>query len=129
MALYQAAERGDVPALECLLASGFDPNRGDDESGKTALHAAAGAGRPEAVRVLLAHGASVSQRDREFHAQPLVWAAESSRVHQDGRDYRTVAQLLLEAGSPLEWDPGEEPADELMDILAEWRRGLPAGSR
>ncbi len=129
IALYQAAERGDVPALECLMASGFDPNRGDDEIGKTALHAAAMAGRPEAVRALLAHGASVTVRDREFHAQPLVWAAEASRVHEDGREFAAVAQLLLEAGSPLDWEPGEEPADELVDILEEWRRGLPAPSR
>lgn len=128
VALYQAAARGDVPALECLLGCGFDPDQGDDEIGKTALHAAAGAGQPEAVRVLLAHGASVSVRDREFHAQPLVWAAEASRGHrEDGRDYTTVARLLLEAGSPLEWQAGEEPADELLEILAEWRRALAAG--
>ncbi len=126
VALYQAAERDDVPALECLLACGFDPNHGDDEIGKTPLHAAAMAGRPDAVGVLLAHGASVTVRDREFHAQPLVWAAEASRAHTDGRDYAAVARLLLEAGSPLEWEPGEEPADELLDILEEWRRALPA---
>ncbi len=125
-ALYQAAERGDVPALECLLACGFDPDRGDEEIGKTALHAAAMAGRADAVRVLLAHGASVTVRDREFHAQPLVWAAEASRMHEDRRAYAAVARLLLEAGSPLEWEPGEEPADELVDILEEWRRVLPA---
>jgi ankyrin repeat protein len=123
-ALYRAAERDDRRALEAMLACGFDPNRADDEIGKTALHVAAMEGWPDAVRVLLAHGASVTARDREFHAQPLVWAADGFRTrgHRDGRDHDAVARLLLEAGSPVEWQPGEEPADEVLDIIARWRR-------
>ncbi|HEX7052248.1 MAG TPA: ankyrin repeat domain-containing protein [Longimicrobiales bacterium] len=122
-ALHRAAEAGDAPALELLLACGFDPNRGDEEIGKTALHSAAMAGRPDAVRVLLAHGASPSARDREFHGQPLVWAAEGARMHGDrAGDYAEVARLLLDAGSPAEWEPGEEPAASILEILAEWRR-------
>jgi hypothetical protein len=66
VALYQAAERGNTRALATILASGFDPNRGDDGIGKTALHCAAREGWPDAVRILLAHGASVAARDREF---------------------------------------------------------------
>jgi ankyrin repeat protein len=123
IALYQAAERGDTEALEALLACGLDVNRGDDEIGKTALHSAAHGGRPDVVRVLLEHGASVAVRDREFHAQPLVWAAEASRApHKDGRDYVAVGQLLLDAGSPVDWETGDEPAEQILDILAEWRR-------
>ncbi len=64
IALHQAAERNDVPALEAMLACGFDPNRPDAGIGKTALHSAAMEGWPDAVRVLLAHGASVLVRDR-----------------------------------------------------------------
>ncbi|HET6568083.1 MAG TPA: ankyrin repeat domain-containing protein [Rhodothermales bacterium] len=123
VALHRAAEAGDTPALDLLLACGFDPNRADEEIGKTALHSAAMAGRPDAVRVLLAHGASPAARDREFHGQPLVWAAEGSRMHEDrGGSYAEVARLLLDAGSPLEWEPGEEPDAGILDILAEWRR-------
>lgn len=131
IALIQAAERGDVAVIECLLACGFDPDNGDDEIGKTALHAAAGAGQADAVRTLLAQGASVSVRDREFHAQPLVWAAESSRMHpENGHRYAAVARLLLEAGSPLDWErPTDEPAEELLDLLGEWRRTLTAEPR
>jgi ankyrin repeat protein len=122
-ALYQAAERGDSEALETMVACGFDPNRGDDEIGKTALHAAAMAGWPDAVRTLLAHGASVAVRDREFHAQPLVWAAEASRSQgRDGRNHDEVGRLLLDAGSPVDWESGEEPAQEILEILSEWRR-------
>ena len=121
-ALYRAAERGDTRALETMLACGFDANHPDDEIGKTPLHAAAHEGRPESVRLLLAHGASVSVRDREFHGQPLVWAADGLRSHApDHRDYALVARLLLEAGSPVEWETGEEPAEEIVEIIDGWR--------
>src|SRR6266516_5696339 len=58
IAFHQAAERNDVRALEAMLAAGFDPNRADSGIGKTVLHTAAMEGWPDAVRVLLAHGAS-----------------------------------------------------------------------
>lgn len=124
-ALYQAAERGDTQVLTAMLECGFDPNRGDEEIGKTALHAAAMAGRVEAVRILLAHGASVHVRDREFQGQPLVWAAEGARMHGERSDYGEVARLLLEAGSSVEWEAGEEPAEGLLEILSEWGRAHP----
>jgi ankyrin repeat protein len=120
---HQAAERGDVPALDAMLACGFDPNRPDQGIGKTALHSAAMAGWPEAVRVLLAHGASVTVRDREFNGPPLIWAAEGSRTeHRQGRDFAAVGKLLLEAGSPVEWEYSAEPAEGLREIVAAWRR-------
>jgi len=123
VALYQAAERGDVRALEALLICGFDVDRGDDEIGKTALHAAAMEGWPDAVRTLLAHGASVSVRDREFHGQPLVWAAEGSRTpKRAGRDHVAVGRLLLEAGSPVSWEAGAEPSEGLLEVLSAWQR-------
>jgi ankyrin repeat protein len=121
-ALHRAAERNDIRALELMLACGFDPNRPDDSIGKTALHSAAMAGWPEAVRVLLAHGASVHARDREFHGPPLVWAAEGSRSSPPGRDHAQVGRLLLQAGSPVEWEPGAEPSEAVREILAEWAR-------
>jgi ankyrin repeat protein len=120
-ALYRAAERNDVAALETLLACGFDPNRGDESIGKAALHVAAMEGWPEAVRTLLLHGASVSARDREFAAQPLIWAAEGSRTWREGRDHRTVGRLLLDAGSPTEWEAGAEPSEAILEIVNEWR--------
>jgi ankyrin repeat protein len=122
--LHRAAEQGDVAVLALLLDCGFDPNRGDAEIGKTALHSAAMAGRPDAVQLLLARGASPDVRDREFDGQPLVWAAEGSRSHGDrARDYAEVGRLLLRAGSTTEWQqPTDEPAEGIAEILAEWRR-------
>ena len=136
--LIQAAERGDAPALRALAMCGFDLDRGDEEIGKTPLHAAAMEGWVDAVRVLLESGASVSVRDREFHGQPLVWAAEGLRMHgangRDGRgddpmrDHAAVGRLLLAAGSPQDWEAGQEPAEGLADILADWRRTFAAAA-
>ncbi len=123
IAFHQAAERGDVRALETMLACGFDPNRPDQGIGKTVLHSAAMEGWPGAVQVLLAHGASVLVRDREFKGQPLIWAAEGSRQGREGRDFAAVGKLLLDAGSPVEWETTEEPAEGILEIVAAWRRG------
>jgi ankyrin repeat protein len=122
IALHQAAERNDVRALEAMLACGFDPNRPDQSIGKTALHSAAMEGWPEAVRMLLAHGASVHARDREFKGQPLIWAAEGSRQGREGRDFVAVGKLLLAAGSPVDWQTTEEPAEGLLEIVEGWRK-------
>jgi ankyrin repeat protein len=120
-AFYRAAERNDTAALEAMLACGFDPNRGDESIGKTALHAAAMEGWPDAVRLLLAHGASVTVRDREFKAQPLIWAAEGSRTNRPNRDHAAVGRLLLDAGSPVDWQQGDEPSEGLVEIVDAWR--------
>jgi ankyrin repeat protein len=130
IALHLAAEQGDVAALALLLDCGFDPNRGDAEIGKTALHSAAMAGRPESVRLLLARGASPDTRDREFHGQPLVWAAEGSRSRGERpQDYAEVGRLLLDAGSPVEWQPGAEPSERILEVLEEWQRPRAEASR
>lgn len=123
---YRAAERNDGAALELMLEAGFDPNRGDEAMGRTALHAAAMEGWPEPVRILLAHGASVSVRDREYKAQPLFWAAEGSRRPAPGRDHAAVGRLLLAASSPLDWQPSDEPSAALREIVEGWRPPLPA---
>jgi len=120
-ALYRAAERNDTAALEAMLAAGFEMDRPDESIGKTALHVAAMEGWTEAVRVLLAHGASVSVRDREFKAQPLIWAAEGARTSRTDRDHATVGRLLLDAGSPIDWEPGAEPSEPILDIVNAWR--------
>jgi ankyrin repeat protein len=123
-AFYRAAERNDLAALEAMIACGFDPNRGDESIGKTAVHVAAMEGWPEAVGVLLAHGGSVAARDREFNATPLIWAAEGSRGARADRNHAAVGRLLLDAGSPVEWQqPGAEPAAAIVEIVNAWRGG------
>jgi hypothetical protein len=105
------AERGDAKVLETMLTCGFNPDQQDND-GVTSLHRAAMAGHAEAVRVLLAHGASVNALDGMFSATPLVWATEGwSHGPHDGTDYIGVARLLIAAGSSLEWTPPEKAPD------------------
>ncbi len=120
-AFYRAAERNETNVLEAMLACGFDPDQPDGSIGKTALHAAAMAGWPDAVRVLLSHGASVTVRDREFKAQPLIWAAEGSRAPRGDRDHAAVGRLLLDAGSPVDWQQSDEPSAGIVEIVNAWR--------
>lgn len=109
--LQVPAQRGDAVALDAMLACGFDANQKDNE-GVTALHQAAMAGRAEAVRVLIAHGASVNALDGMFAGSPLLWAAEGwSHGSGSGVDYLEVARLLIAAGSPLEWAPPDKAPD------------------
>ena len=106
------AERGDAAVIETMLACGFDPNL-KDHDGVTALHRAAMAGHAEAVRVLLAYGASVDALDGMFSGTPLVWASHGWRnnPHQTGTDYPGVARQLIAAGSSVEWIPPEKAPD------------------
>ena len=107
------AERGDAPVLEAMLACGFDPNVKDSE-GVTALHRASMGGRVDAVRVLLAHGASVNALDGFVHGTPLVWAAHGwgqSPAGDPSMDHVGVARQLIAAGSPLEWAAPENAPD------------------
>ncbi len=106
------AERGDAAVLETMLACGFDPNVTDREGG-TPLHRAAMGGRAEAVRVLLAYGASVDALDGMFAGTPLLWASHGWRnnPHQTGCDYLGTARQLIAAGSSVEWIPPEKAPD------------------
>jgi ankyrin repeat protein len=130
--MHVPAERGDVAALETMLTCGFDPNAKDNEA-VTALHRAAMAGRVEAVRLLLAHGASVNALDGMFSATPLVWATEgwTHGSHGKGADHLRAARLLIAAGSPLEWNPPEKAPDpegtqEQLAALCREAAALPA---
>lgn len=109
--MHVPAERGDSRVLETMLDCGFDPNV-KDRDGVTALHRSAMAGRADAVRMLLAHGASVNALDGMFAGTPLVWTCEGwSHGPQVGADHLAVARLLLAAGSPREWVPPEKAPD------------------
>jgi ankyrin repeat protein len=122
------AERGDAQTLETMLQFGFDPNV-KDSNGVEALHRASMGGHVEAVKVLLAKGASVNAVDGMFAATPLVWACEGWRhTSQNGADHVEVARLLLAAGSPREWVAPEKAPDPegTQDRLAELCRAAEA---
>ena len=84
------------------------------------LHRAAMAGRVEAARVLIAHGAPLDALDGMFAATPLVWAVEGRRHAGDDADHVGVARVLIAAGSPLDWTPpdGAPDVEGTLDGLA-----------
>lgn len=87
-ALHEAADAGDVAAIERALAGQRieDKNR----SGETALHRASRAGKPIAVRALLARGADPNATDGS-DGTPLANAAT-----------RDVVAALIEAGAAID---------------------------
>jgi ankyrin repeat protein len=126
--MHRPAETGQAVVLETMLACGFDPNVGDRDK-VTALHRAAMAGHPEAVRVLLRFGADVKALDGMFAATPLVWATEGRGHAQPGADHVGVARALIAAGSPLEWTPpeGAPGPERTIEGLIELRRAAGVG--
>lgn len=118
--LHRHAESGNIPALETMTACGFDVDVRDKDQ-VTPLHRAAMAGHPDAARVLLAAGADVGALDGMFAATPLVWAVEGRSHAGPNADHVAAARLLIEAGSPLEWQPpeGAPNQERTIEALAE----------
>uniref|UniRef100_A0A8C3A6F3 Ankyrin repeat and SOCS box containing 6 n=1 Tax=Cyclopterus lumpus TaxID=8103 RepID=A0A8C3A6F3_CYCLU len=77
-ALFKVAERGLVNAAEILLRYGADLNFEDPVSYYNPLHIAVLRNKPNMVRLLVGHGASVERRDRIHESSPLDLAGEES---------------------------------------------------
>ena len=80
-----------------LIDAGFDVNASRTA---TALHHAAGMGRPDVVRALLDAGADPSAIDEVFNATPIVWAETMSKrlggPNAIGADWHAVIELLAD---------------------------------
>lgn len=115
-----------APAIETMLACGFDLAT-TGGMGETKLHWAAFTGNLAAVHILLAHGASVTARDKNYQAPPLGWCFHAS-LNERGpdADFPGVARALLEAGATV--DEGQEngAADDVLEAVAEFQRHRPA---
>src|SRR5215472_9549564 len=88
-----ACRKGDAGVVQQLF--GLDPalTRQRDAHGSTALHAAAGRGHRDVVRLLLKHGADPNARDVGDNASPLHFAAGAGHVD--------VVRMLLDAGADV----------------------------
>ncbi|CAI8028796.1 Ankyrin-3, partial [Geodia barretti] len=116
--LHNAAERGDVEAVERLLSTSVNVNSRTEDEGHTALRLASWKGHVEVVRLLLKAGAAVFIPDKCCRT-PLYWASV--------RGHRAVVEQLLENGadvsicsedglSPL-YVASQEGHSEVVDVL------------
>jgi ankyrin repeat protein len=97
-----AAQRGDLDAVTRLVEAGADVNTPHGD-GMTALHWAAEAGDsvhyagasgdPEAVDLLVRHGADVEAREAVWGQTPLVFASSAGRLE--------TVRALIDAGGDL----------------------------
>ncbi|HUD71487.1 MAG TPA: ankyrin repeat domain-containing protein, partial [Dongiaceae bacterium] len=94
-ALQYAAASCDLKTAELLLAHGAEPDS-VDAIGDTSLMAAAHAGCPEVVALLLDRGASLERQDGHGEGSALVHAVYQNSFVQD--NVLTV-KLLLERGA------------------------------
>jgi ankyrin repeat protein len=133
--LTTAAESSGAAVIETLLAKGCPVDLANAD-GLTALHAAAFKGRPEIVRVLLAHQADVHARDRAgytvLHSLIVGSAVAASDVNLENIDSfladarkaderaAEIVDLLLAAGADINARKadGETPLDVAMDVGA-----------
>ncbi|CAI8018734.1 Ankyrin repeat domain-containing protein 50, partial [Geodia barretti] len=116
--LHDAAQRGDVEAVERLLSTSVNINSRTEDEGDTALLLASLRGHVEVVRLLLKAGAAVFISDK-CCSTPLYFASIYG--------HRAVVELLLENGadvsignedgsSPL-YVASQEGHSEVVDVL------------
>ena len=98
-----ACLRGDGPSARALAAVNpalFDLLSHEVGFAGTPLHWAAWRGNVAAVRALLAVGAPVNLRDRQFGSSPLGWAGHGSRhCRAADAEYCEVLDALRQAGA------------------------------
>jgi ankyrin repeat protein len=103
--LVDAVEEGRLDFVKMLVDHGVDLNA-PDEDGLPALVRAADRGETEMVKALIAAGAALDVRDREYGATALMEAANEGHAE--------IVRLLLEAGADVNLgargDPGGEAA-------------------
>jgi ankyrin repeat protein len=124
-ALPAAAWSSDVAAVELMLALGFPLDTLGQDNG-TALHCAAWQGSVACVTALLCHPggpALLDRRDSTHGGTPLAWCCHGSQNSGNPTgDHAAVARLLLDAGSPIDLEPGDA-TDEVEEVIEAWRPG------
>lgn len=104
-ALRWASDYGHTAVIERLLGHGIEVDARLGRERYTALHAAAYAGHPDTVALLLARGAPLDVKDDKYDGTPLGWAiyawATTDAAAKKEPLYRVVAQLTA-AGARLD---------------------------
>ncbi len=112
----------DAKAAATMLAVGFDVAT-TGKMGETALHWAGFTGMLEKARLLIAHGAPINLRDKNWDSPPLGWCCYGSlQQRAPTSDFPGVARALLEAGAELDPNREDNAADDVGEVIAEFRR-------
>ena len=106
--LSLAATNGSAAMLERLLKAGEDANAVVSESGDTVLMLTARTGKPEAVAVLLDHGADVNKTNATGQTA-LMWAASERNA--------SAVQVLIEHKANLNAKTHAAPPPRPMDTI------------
>lgn len=111
--LWGLAFAGDIDGVSRELASGTDPNQGDD-AGYTPLHVAIQEKQVQAVALLLESGADPNRADN--HGNVPLWTA----VHNWGQDDRILLLLLRAGADPrIENNYGRSPFSVVRGMRGE----------
>jgi ankyrin repeat protein len=102
---------GELDHAKRLLASGLMDPDGFDEEGRTALMVAAGLGRRDLIRMLIAAGASFELRDDK-----KGWTALIHALHSEGPNPHLTVNLLVTANADLD-RPSTDGATPLMHAV------------
>jgi ankyrin repeat protein len=97
-ALLDAVRHDRPEAIRLMIALGFELTW-EGHGGGTALHHAAWLGKVDMVRELLALGAPVNLRDKQYGSSPLGWASHGSEMRKLDAQYCAIVDLLADAGA------------------------------
>jgi ankyrin repeat protein len=86
-----AAAKGNAAVIERLLKAGENANA--VVLGEPVLMSAARAGNPDAIKVLVAHGADVNVKESSLNQTALMWAAAAGNT--------AAVKVLVEVGADL----------------------------
>ncbi len=89
-ALWAAARKGDIAAIEQVLKAGVDVNA-KTPYGATALSFAVDRGHLDVVRFLLSSKADPNNKDTFYNATPMAWASMGDRYE--------IQKALVQAGA------------------------------
>lgn len=93
--LFEAAERGDVDAVEALVDTGIDVNS-TDKNQMSVLHHAATHARDEVMKSLIARGASVNATDVKGGFTPMHWVVINANPQLGSTDHVDRSLVVLE---------------------------------